>query len=206
MVKRCFTCHAYTEQKCTRCGRKCCDDHLIYGTGDVEVCITCKEEFYPQKVSMAENAASAALATAVSLLFGVFMGMEVGVHVSVALFFCVIVFCTQKSWFESKTMRLRRVQARPKTSPILDIILIVFGPPVVSLPIIWISGYLYVWISGYLYECTLKFMDSRDDAHDIGDCFVRQMSDDLVRIVSPLAQYLAGVDLTLWLKDLEEDA
>jgi hypothetical protein len=46
MVKRCFTCQARTEQKCGRCGRKCCDEHLYHATaGPIpEVCGQCADE------------------------------------------------------------------------------------------------------------------------------------------------------------------
>jgi hypothetical protein len=46
MVKRCFTCQTRTEQKCGRCGRKCCDDHLYHATsGPIpEVCWQCARE------------------------------------------------------------------------------------------------------------------------------------------------------------------
>lgn len=51
MVKRCFTCQARTEQKCGRCGRKCCDEHLYHATsGPIpEVCWQCADEEYMSK-------------------------------------------------------------------------------------------------------------------------------------------------------------
>jgi hypothetical protein len=50
MVKRCFECDAFTTQKCGRCDRKCCNDHLYHATTGMttgpasEVCWKCADE------------------------------------------------------------------------------------------------------------------------------------------------------------------